>query len=163
MAIDFVLRNFINAFLNCKYIFNIFKNEFLVLCIVTTTFINVTNLCNIFLLFYNSLNFSYFTIFGSVKVAVENFITSIYYFIKSVIYLRDITVSTKDPFQIRLTLISNSSDYENMIALFVFRFILIFVLQPHKRDLRLKVCISTIFLFFSISTIFLFFSISHFS
>ena len=49
--IDFILRNFINAFLNCKYIFNIFKNEMLVLCIVYTIFTNVTNLCNIFLNF----------------------------------------------------------------------------------------------------------------
>ena len=31
--INFILRNFINVLLNCKYIFNIFKNEFLVLCI----------------------------------------------------------------------------------------------------------------------------------
>ena len=38
-----------------------------------------------------------------------------------------------------------------MIALFVFSFILLFLLLPHKRDLRLKACISTIFLFFSIS------------
>ena len=35
VIIDFVL-NFINVFLNCKYIFNIFGNEFLVLCIVYT-------------------------------------------------------------------------------------------------------------------------------
>ena len=49
--IDFILRNFINAFLNCKYVFNIFKNEMLVLCIVYTIFTNVTNLCNIFLNF----------------------------------------------------------------------------------------------------------------
>ena len=40
-----------------------------------------------------------------------------------------------------------------MIALFVFSFILLFLLLPHKRDLRLKACVSTI----------LFFSISHFS
>ena len=55
--IDFILRNFINVFLNCKYIFNIFKNEFLVLCIVYTIFTNVTNLCNIFLIFYDYLDF----------------------------------------------------------------------------------------------------------
>ena len=48
IAVDFMLRNFINAFLNCKYIFNIFKNEFLVLCTVTTIFTNVTNLYNRF-------------------------------------------------------------------------------------------------------------------
>ena len=41
-----------------------------------------------------------------------------------------------------------------MIALFVFSFILLFLLLPHKRDLRLKACISTIFLFFSISHFF---------
>ena len=63
---------------NCKYIFNIFKNEFLVLSIVTLTFTNATNLCNIFLIFYDFPNFCYFTIFGSVKVAVEKFITSIF-------------------------------------------------------------------------------------
>ena len=49
--INFILRNFINVLLNCKYIFNIFKNEFLVLCIVNTIFTNVTNPCNIFLIF----------------------------------------------------------------------------------------------------------------
>ena len=38
-----------------------------------------------------------------------------------------------------------------MIALFVFSFILLFLLLLHKRDLRLKACISTIFSFFSIS------------
>ena len=72
-------------------------------------FTNVTNLCNIFLIFYDYLNFCYFTIFGSIKFAVENFITSTLYFTKSVIYLRDITASTKEIFKIRLTLISNSS------------------------------------------------------
>ena len=60
-------------------------------------------------------------------------------------------VSTKELFQIRLTLISNGSDCENMIALFVFSFIPLFLLIPHKRDLTLKACISKIFLFFSIS------------
>ena len=35
--------------------------------------------------------------------------------------------------------------------LFVFSFILLFLLLPHKIDLRLKVCTSTILLFFSIS------------
>ena len=149
--IDFILRNFINVLLNCKYIFNIFKNEFLVLCIVYTIFTNVTNLCNIFSIFYDYLNFCYFTIFGSIKFSVENFITSTLYFTKSVIYLRDIMVSTKELFQIRLTLISNSSDCENMIALFVFSFILLFLLLLHKRHLRLKACLSTIFSFFSIS------------
>ena len=124
-------------------------NEFLVLCIVYTIFTNVTNLCNIFSIFYDYLNFCYFTIFGSIKFSVENFITITLYFTKSVIYLRDIMVSTKELFQIRLTLISNSSDCENMIALLVFSFILLFLLLPHKRDLRLKACISTIFLFFS--------------
>ena len=73
-----MLRNFINTFLNCKYIFNFFKNEFLVLCIVTTVFTNVINLCNIFLFFYDYLNFCCFTSFRAVKVAVENFMTSIY-------------------------------------------------------------------------------------
>ena len=63
---------------NCKYIFNIFKNEFLVLSIVTLTFTNVTDPCNILLIFYDFPNFCYFTIFGSVKVAVEKFITSIF-------------------------------------------------------------------------------------
>ena len=143
--IDFILRNFINVFLNCKYIFNIFKNEFLVLCIVYTIFTNVTNLCNIFLIFYDYLNFCSFTIFGSIKFAVEYFITRTLYFTKSVIYLRDIVVSTKENFQIRLTLIRNSSDCENMIAFFAFSFILLFLLPPHKRGLRLKACISTIF------------------
>ena len=71
-------------------------------------FTNVTNLCNIFSIFHNDLNFCYFTIFGSVKFSVENVISSTLYFTKSVIYLRDITVSTKELFQIRLTLISNS-------------------------------------------------------
>ena len=131
--IDFILRIFIKVFLNCEYIFNIFKNEFLVLCIVYTIFTSVTNLCNIFLIFYDYLNFCYFTIFGSVKFAVENFITSNLYFIKSVIYLRDIMVSTKERFQIRLTLISNSSDCKKMIALFLFNFIHLFLLLPHKR------------------------------
>ena len=131
--IDFILRIFIKVFLNCEYIFNIFKNEFLVLCIVYTIFASVTNLCNIFLIFYDYLNFCYFTIFGSVKFAVENFITSNLYFIKSVIYLRDIMVSTKERFQIRLTMIINSSDCKKMIALFVFNFIHLFLLLPHKR------------------------------
>ena len=97
--IGFILRNFINVLLNCKYIFNIFKNEFLVLCIVYTNFTHVTNLCNIVLIFYNYLNVCYFTIFGFIKFAVENFITSTLYFAKSVIYLRGITVSTKELFQ----------------------------------------------------------------
>ena len=91
--------------------------NFLVLCIVYTIFTNVTNLCSIFLIFYGYLNFFYFTIFGSIKFAVENFITSALYFTKLVIYLRDKTVSTKKLFQIRLTLISTSSNCENMIAL----------------------------------------------
>ena len=69
-------------------------NEFLVLCIVYTIF-TVTNLCNIFSIFYNYLNFCYFTTFGSIKFSVENVITTTLYFTKSVIYLRDITVSTK--------------------------------------------------------------------
>ena len=90
-----MIRNFINAFLKCKHIFNIFNNKFLVLCIVSTVFTNVTNLCNISLIFYDYLNFCYFIIFGSVKFAVENFITSIFYFTMSVIYLREITVYTK--------------------------------------------------------------------
>ena len=38
-----------------------------------------------------------------------------------------------------------------MITLFVFRFILLFLLLLHKRNLSLKACISTIFLFFIIS------------
>ena len=99
-----MLRIFINVFLSCKYIFNIFKNEFLVLCIVSTIFTNVTNVCNRFLIFYDYLNFCYF-------------ITSTFYF-QLIMYLRDITVSTKELFWIRLTLISNSSDCEGMIALF---------------------------------------------
>ena len=74
--INFILRNFINVLLNCKYIFNIFKNEFLVLCIVYTIFTNVTNLCNIFSIFYDYLNFCCFTIFSSIKFSVENVITS---------------------------------------------------------------------------------------
>ena len=149
--IDFISRNFVNLFLNRKYIFNIFRNEFLVLCIVSTIFTNVTNLCNIFLIFYDYLNVCYFTIFGSIKFAVENLITSTLYFTKSVIYLRDITVSTKELFQIRLTLISNSRDCKNMIASFVFSIVILFFLLPHTRNLRLKACISTIFLFLSIS------------
>ena len=72
--------------------------------------------------FYDYLNFCYFTIFGSIKFPVENFITSTLYFTKSVIYLKDITVSTKVLFQIRLTLISNSSDCENMIYLYLVLF-----------------------------------------
>ena len=150
MTFDFTLKNFINALLNCKYIFNIFKKEFLVLCIVNTIFTNVTNLYNIFLIFSDYLNFCYFAVFGSVKVAIKNFKTSIFYITKLVIYLSDITAPTKELFQIRLTPISNSSDCENRIALFVFNFILLFLLLPHKRDLRLKACISTIFIFFSI-------------
>ena len=140
--INFILRNFINALLNFKYMFYIFKDEFLVLCIIYTIFTNVTNPCNIFLLFYDYLNFCYFTIFGSLKFSVEDFITSTLYFTKSVIYLRDIMVSIKELFQIRLTLISNSSDCENMIPLLVFNFILLFLLLSHKRDLRLKACIN---------------------
>ena len=69
-------------------------NEFLVLCIVYSIFI-VTNLCNIFSIFYDYLNFCCFTIFGSIKFSVENVITSTLYFTTSVIYLRDIMVSTK--------------------------------------------------------------------
>ena len=122
----------------------------MVLCIVYAIFTNVTNLCNTFLIFYDYPDFCYFTVFGSIKSAVDNFVTSAPYFIKSVIYLRAIKVSTKLLFQIRLTLVTNSSDYENMIALFLFSFILLFHLLPHKKDLRLKACISTIFLFFSI-------------
>ena len=123
----------------------------MVLCIVYTIFTNATNLCNIFSIFYDYLNFCYFTIFGSIKFSVADFITSNLYFTKLVISLRDITVSTKALSQIRLTLISNSRDCQNMIALFLFSFILLFLLLPHKRDLRLKACISTIFLFFNIS------------
>ena len=63
---------YVNAFLNCKYVFNIFKNGFLVLCVVFT---NVTNLCNVFLIFYDYLNFYYFTSFVSIKFAVKNYIT----------------------------------------------------------------------------------------
>ena len=100
--INFILRNFINVLLNCKYIFNIFKNEFLVLCIVYTIFTNVTNPCNIILIFYDYLSFCYFTNFGSLKFSHENFITSTLYFTKSVIYLRDITVSTKELFKVDL-------------------------------------------------------------
>ena len=90
----------------------------------------------IFLIFYNYLNFCYFTIFGSAKFAVENSITSIFYVpnFMSVIYLSDMTVSTKELFQIIITRISNSSDCENAIALFLFSFILLFLLLPHKRD-----------------------------
>ena len=79
-----MLRNFINTFLNCKYIFYIFKNEFLVLCIVTTVFINVINLCYIYIyiyvymFFYDYLNFCCFTSFCAVKIAVESFMTSIH-------------------------------------------------------------------------------------
>ena len=97
----------------------------MVLCIVYTVFTNVTNLWNIFLIFYDHLDIFYFTIFGSIKFAVENFITSTLYSTKSVNYLKDATISIKEFFQIRLTLISNSSDCENMIALFVFSFILL--------------------------------------
>ena len=123
----------------------------MVLCIVYAIFTNVTDLCNIFSIFYDYLNFCYFAIFGSITFSVENFKTSTLYFTKPVIYLRDIAVSTKEFFKIRLTLISNSSGCENMIALFVFNFIILFLLLPHKRNLRLKACVSTIFLFFSIS------------
>ena len=123
----------------------------MVLCIVYAIFTNAINLWNIFLIFYDDLNFCYCTIFRSIKSAVKNFITSTLYFTKSVIYLRDITVSTKELFQIRLTLISNSSNCENMIALFLFSVVILFFLLPHKRDLRLKACIPTFFVFFSIS------------
>ena len=78
--VDFILRNIINVLLNCEYILNIFNNEFLVLCIVYTIFTDVTNLCNAFSMFYDYLNFCYFTIFGSFKFAVKNFITNILYF-----------------------------------------------------------------------------------
>ena len=149
--INFILRSFINVLLNCKYIFNIFKNEFLVLCIVYTIFTNVTNLCNTFSIFYDNLGFCYFTIFGSINFSVANFITSTLCFTKSVIFLRDIMVSIKELFQIRLTLIRNSSDCENIFSLSAFSFILLFLLLPRKRDLRLKACISIIFLFFGIS------------
>ena len=123
----------------------------MVLYIVYTVFTNVINLWNIFLIFYDHLDFCYFTTFGSIKFAVENFITSTLYSTKSVNYLKYATISTKEFVQIRLTLISNSSECENMIALFVFSFILLCLLLPHKRDLKLKACISTIFLFFNIS------------
>ena len=120
IIIDFILRNFINVLLNCKYTFNIFKNEFLLLCIVYTIFTNVTNLFNLILLmFYDLIFYDYFTIFGSINFPVESFITNTLYFTKSVNYLKDITVSTKVLFQIRLTLISNSSDCENMIYLYL--------------------------------------------
>ena len=95
--IYYKLRQY-NVFLNRKYIFNIFKNEFLVLCIATTIFTIVTNLYNICLIFYDYLNFCNFTGFISVKVTVENFIISFFYFTKSVIYLKDISVSTKELF-----------------------------------------------------------------
>ena len=123
----------------------------MVLCIVYAIFTNVINLWKIFLIFNDYLNFCYCTIFRSVKSAVKNFITSTLYFTKSVIYLGDITVSTKNVFQIRLTLISNSSDCENMIALFLFSIVILFFLLPHERDLRLKACITTFYSFFSIS------------
>ena len=131
----------------------------MVLCIVYAIFTNVINLWNIFLIFNDYLNFCYCTIFRSVKSAVKNFITSTLYFTKSVIYLGDITVSTKNVFQIRLTLISNSSDCENMIALFLFSVVILFFLLPHKRDLRLKACIPNA----KECEFFVFFSISHFS
>ena len=38
-----------------------------------------------------------------------------------------------------------------MFALFIFSFIFLYLLLPHKIDLRLKACISTLFLFFRIS------------
>ena len=67
--------HYVNAFLNCKYVLNIFKNGVLVLCVVSTIVTNVTKLCNIFLIFYDYLNFCYFTSFGSIKFAVKNSIT----------------------------------------------------------------------------------------
>ena len=76
MAIDFMLRNFIMHFLILNIFLTFSRMIFLVLCIVTTIFTNATNLCNIFLIFYNHLNFCYFTIFDSVRVAVVNFITT---------------------------------------------------------------------------------------
>ena len=85
------------------------------------------------------------------RFAKENLITSTLCFTKSVIYFRDITVSTKELFKIRLTLVSNSSDCENVITLFAFSFIILFLLLPSKRDIRLKLCISTFFWLFSIS------------
>ena len=92
-----------------------------------------------------------FYCFWVYRFAVENFIISTLYFTKSAIYFRDITVSTKELFKIRLTLVCNSSDCENVIILFVFSFILSFLLLPRKRHLRLKTCISTVLLLFSIS------------
>ena len=130
--------NFINVLLNCKYIFNIFKNEFLVLCIVYTIFTNVTNLCNIFLIFYDYLNFLLFYYFWVYRFALENFITSTLYFTKSAIYFRDITVSTKELFKIRLTLVSNSSNCENVITLFVFSFILSFLFPTTQKTFKIE-------------------------
>ena len=80
MIIYFMLRNYINPFFNYKYISNIFKNEFLVLCIVFTNLTNATNISDIFLIFYDYLNFCYFTLFGSVKFTVENFTANTFYF-----------------------------------------------------------------------------------
>ena len=57
-------------------------------------------------------------------------------------------IPTKTLFKIRLTLIGTSSDCKNAIVLFVFSFILLFLLPPHKRDLTLKACALTIFLLF---------------
>ena len=140
----------INVFLNCKCIFNIFKNDYFVLCIVYTFFINVANLCNIFLIFYNFLNFCYFTIFGSIKFAVWKFYDQHSLFCQVSNLFKRYNSFHLRTFQIRLTLIiSNKSNCENMIAFC--SFILLFLLLPHKRDLWLKTCISTIFLFFSIS------------
>ena len=59
--------------------------------------------------------------------------------------------SIEEGSQIRLTLISSHSDRKNMIVVFVFNFIPLFLLLPHKIDLRLTAGISVIFLLFSIS------------
>ena len=108
----------------------------MVLCIVSTTFTKATNLCNVFLIFYDYLIFCEFTLFGAFIFTVGNLTISTFYF-KSVIYLRDIMDSTDKRSQIRLTLISSHSDRENMIALFVFSFILLFLLLHRKKGFEI--------------------------
>ena len=122
----------------------------MVLCIVSTTFTNATNLCNVFLIFYDYLIFWEFNLFGAFTFAVANLTISTFYF-KTVIYLRGIMDSIEERSQIRLTLISSHSDRKNMIVVFVFNFIPLFLLLPHKIDLRLTAGISAIFLLFRIS------------
>ena len=78
-------------------------------------------------------HFCYFTNFGSFKFAVANFINSILYFDKSVIYLRDLKFLQNSFFQVRFTLISNSSNCKNCIQ---FYFIIPFVSRQNRFEVE---------------------------